>query len=251
MLLTGAPRTLLVASLLASAACGDFTLVDPLPEGPQLFVHLAAQSDESMRYNLDAAFRPGTDARGRPTEVVDPALYVEGAPVLPDTETRFGLWVYHWQQTPTTGDPDGLVLVTFPLLAGSAPPAHSITIPVTRRTGPADVDLPRGSTLVLGVALANRVTTGLSGGVNSWTLQIRQSCSGNDPGPPLVQIVGYEAHPSELQVPWDWLGAPSTGSLAACFQVSSFFDVVSAPYPANVGVSAQIAWRIHIVDPAP
>jgi hypothetical protein len=249
MLLNTACRSWLVGSLLAFEACGDFTLVEPQREGPFLSIDVGAVSDESTRYDLNALFRRGTDARGRPTEVVDRALYVEGTPILPGPELQPGVWPYHWQETRTTaGDPAGLVLVGFPVIAGSSPSTHSITIPVTRRTDAADVDLPRGANLVLRLALANRVTTGLSGGVDFWMLDIRGSCSGNDSRPQFT-ISGTGPHPSELHVPWQWLETLSTGSMSACFRAFSSFEVAGSPYPANVSVSVRLAWRIRIVVP--
>jgi hypothetical protein len=246
MLLKTAWRSWLLGPLLALEACGDFTLVEPQPEGPRLHIHIAAVSDESTRYDLNAVFSPGTDARGRPTEVVDRALYVEGTAVLPGPEIQPGLLLYRWQQTRTTaGD---LISVTLPVIEGSSPSTPYITIPVTRRTDPAEVDLPRGANLVLGLALANGVTTGLVGGVELWTLEIRESCAGNE-SPPQFAITGRGPHPSELHVPWQWLEPLSTGSMSACFRAFSNFEVADSPYPANVSAAVGLAWRIRIVGP--
>jgi hypothetical protein len=249
MLLKTACRSWLLRGLLALVACGDFTLVEPQPEGPALNIHVDAVSDQSTRYDLNAAFRRGTDARGRPTEIVDRALYVEGTPVLPGPETQPGIWFYRWQETrTTTGDPASLVRVTFPVIAGSSTPAHFITIPITQRTDPADVDLGRGNDLVLHLALANRVTTGLSGGVDFWRLDIRETCSGIDSGPQFT-ITGTGPHPSELHVPWQWLETLVTGPMSACLQAHSSFEVAGSPYPAFVSVSVRLVWRIRIVVP--
>ena len=248
MLLKTARQSLLLGSLLALAACGDFKLVDPQPgaDGPRLIISISAVTDETTQYDLHALFSPGTDERGRPTEVVDRTLGVEGTPVLPERETSEGFWPYHWQGTQTTTA--GLVLVTFPVIAGTSTTPHSITIPVTRRADVADVDLPRGSELVLGLSLANRVTTGLSGGVEFWMLEIRQSCSDGS-ARPLLTINGTGPHPADVRVPWQWLEALSTDQLSACFTAFSSFRAAGSPYPADVGAFVRLAFRIHVVAP--
>jgi hypothetical protein len=248
MLLKTARRSWLLRSLLALAAGGGVTLGDPQPgaDGPRLIISIGAVTNETTQYDLNAFFLPGTDERGRPTEVIDRTLGVEGTPVLPERETPQGFWLYRWQGTQTTTA--GLVLVTFPVIAGASPPTHSVTIPVTRRTGPADVDLPRGADLVLGTSLANRVTTGLSGGVEFWTLEIRQSCSDGNSRPQLT-INGTGPLLSELRVPWQWLDPLSTDQVSACLQAFSSYEVAGSPYPANASAFVRLAWRIHIVTP--
>ena len=248
MLLKTAGQSWLLGSLLALAACGDFTLVDPQPgtDGPRLHISIVAVTDETTQYDLYALFSPGMDERGRPTEVIDRALRVEGAPVLPEQQTPDGFWSYRWRGTQTTTA--GLVLVTLPVIAGASPPAHSITIPVTSRTGPADVDLARGAELVLGISSANRVTTGLSGGVESWTLEIRPNCSESTSRPQLA-IDGTGPFLSEVRVPWQWLEPLSTDQISACFQAFSSYEVAGAPYPASASAFVRLAWRIHIITP--
>jgi hypothetical protein len=224
-------------------------LVEPQPEEPLLAISLAAMSDESSRYELNAFFRRGTDARGHPVELVDRALYVEGTPVVPGPERTPGIWSYRWQETRVaTGAHADSVRVAFPVIATSSSGAHSITIPVTRRVDPADVDLVRGEDLVLRVSSADGATAGLTGGVDFWTLDIRQSCvsgSGRQ-----FTITGTGPHPSELRVPWRWLEALPVGSVAACFRSFWSFQVAGSPYQASVTVSVQLAWRIHVVGPA-
>jgi hypothetical protein len=242
------------AALLALAACDDFTLVEPQPgpEEPLLSVHVGALSDEtgSTRYDLNALFRRGTDARGVPTDVADRALYVEGAPILPEPETTPGMWSYRWQQTrATTGDGADSIHVAFPVIASSSPGTSSITIPVTRREDPADVRLTRGEDLVLRVSSADGAPPELSGGVEFWTLEIRQSCSGGD-ARTQFEIRGNSPYPSELRVPWQWLESVPGGSMSACFHAFSSFQVVGSPYRATVTVIAQLVWRIQVVEPA-
>jgi hypothetical protein len=248
MLLKAAGKAWLLGSLFTLAVCADFTLVDPQPgaEGPRLHISVGAVTDETTQYDLHALFSPGTDERGRPTEVIDRSLGVEGTLVLPGQETPQGVWLYRWQGTQTTTP--GLVLVTFPVIAGASPPTHSITIPVTRRTGPADVDLPRGTDLVLGISLANRVTTGLSGGVEFWTLEIRQSCSESMSRPQLT-INGTGPLLSEVRVPWQWLEPLSTDQISACLQAFSSYQVAGSPYPANASAFVRLAWRVHVITP--
>ncbi len=248
MLLKAARQSWLLGGLLALAACGDFTLVDPQPgaDGPRLSIQIVAVTDEITQYDLSAVFSPGTDERGHPTEVIDRALGVEGTPVLPERETQEGFWLYRWQGTQTTTA--GLVLVTFPIVADASPSTHSITIPVTRRTGPTDVDLARGADLVLGLSLANRVTTGLSGGVEFWAVEIRQSCSDRN-SPAQLTVTGTSPLLSELRVPWQWLEPLSSGQMSVCLQAFSSFEVAGSPYPANASAFVRLAWRVHIVTP--
>ncbi len=248
MLLKTARQSWLHGALLALAACGDFTLVEPQSgaDGPRLSISISAVTDEITQYDLNALFSPGTNERGRPTEVIDRTLGVEGTPLLPERETQEGFWIYRWQGTQTTTA--GLVLVTFPIVADASPSTHSITIPVARRTGPADVDLPRGADLVLGLSLANRVTTGLSGGVEFWALEIRPSCSDANSRPQLT-LNGTGPLLSELRFPWQWLEPLSTDQMSVCLQAFSSFEVAGSPYPANVSAFVRLAWRVHIVTP--
>jgi hypothetical protein len=248
MLLKTMGQAWLLGSLLALAACGDFTLVDPqaAADGPRLQISIGAVTDETTQYDLHAVFSPGTDERGRATEVIDRTLGVEGTPVLPERETPEGFWLYRWQGTQTTTA--GLVLLTFPVIAGASPATHSVTVPVTRRTGPADIDLPRGSELILGISLANRVTTGLSGGVEFWQLEIRPSCSDGISRPQLT-INGTGPLLSEVRIPWQWLEPLSTDQMSACLQAFSSYEVAGSPYPANASAFVRLAWRIRIVTP--
>jgi hypothetical protein len=253
MLLRTPLRRGLPGILLALEACGDFTLVEPQPPEPEptaLSVSLSAISDESTRYDLDAVFRPGTDASGEPTRVVDPALRVEGTPVLPDQEAEPGLWFYQWEHSrATTGDGVDSVRVTFPVVANSSPATYSIAIPVPGRAGPADLGLIRGEDLLLRVTPAPDRPPGLSGRGDFWMLEIRQSCSVADSGPQ-VMITARGPYPSELRVPWQWLQALAAGPMSACFHAASSFEAVGSPYPASVGVVVRLAWRIQVVEPA-
>jgi hypothetical protein len=242
------------AGLLALAACDDFTLVEPepQPEEPLLSVHVRALSNEteSTRYELNALFRRGTNARGEPTEVAHRALYVEGAPILPERETIPGVWSYRWQQTRvTTGDGADSIRVAFPVIANLSPGTSSITIPVTRREDPVDVRLTRGEDLLLRVSSAAGAPPELSGGVGFWTLEIRQSCSGANPGPQF-EIRGDGPHPSQLRVPWQWLERLPGSSMSACFRAFSSFQVVGSPYRATVTVIVELVWRIEVIEPA-
>jgi hypothetical protein len=237
------------AGLLALAGCDDFTLVEPQPEETLLAVHVNAVSDESTRYDLNALFRRGTDAGGHQTELVDRALYVEGTPVLPGPETTPGVWSYRWQETRVaSGTHADSVHVAFPVIAASSR-THSVTIPVTRREDPADVDLTRGDDLLLRVSSVDGATPELSGGVDFWTLDIRPGCSG-DGSLEQFTIRGRGPFPSELRVPWRWLETLPIDSMSACLRVFSSFQAIGSPYRAHVTVTVQLAWRIHLVGPA-
>jgi hypothetical protein len=254
MLLKTALRSWLFLGVLVLVACGDFTLVEPQPqpEEPLLSVHVSALSNEteSTRYELSAYFRRGTDARGEPTEIADSALYVEGTPVLPEPETTPGAWLYRWQQTrAATGDGADSIRVAFPAIASSSPSTSSITIPVTRREGPVDVRLTRGQDLLLRVSSADGAPPGLSGALGFWTLEIRQSCSGGDPGPQF-EIRGSSPYGSELRVPWQWLATLPGSSMSACFRAFSSFQVAGSPYRASVTVIVELVWRIQVIEPA-
>lgn len=254
MLLKTALRSWLFPGVLVLVACGDFTLVEPQPqpEEPLLSVHVSALSNEteSTRYSLNALFHRGTNVRGEPTEVADRALYVEGTPVLPEPETIPGAWSYRWQQTrATTGDGADSIRVAFPVIANSSPGTSSITIPLTRREDPVDVRLTRGEDLLLRVSSADDAPPELSGGVIFWTLEIRQSCSGGDPGPQF-EIRGSSPYGSELRVPWQWLATLPGSSMSACFRAFSSFQVVGSPYRATVTVIVELVWRIQVVEPA-
>jgi hypothetical protein len=236
------------AGLFAIAGCADFTLVEPQPEEPLLAVHVDAVSDETTRYEVSAFFRRGTDDRGQPTELVDRALYVEGTPVLPGPETTPGILSYRWEQIrPTTSSRPDSVRVAFPVVA-SSPRTHSITIPVSSRDDPADISVTRGDELLLRVSPAGDATSELSGGVDFWILEIRQSCTGGG-ATAQFEIRGSGPFPAELRVPWRWLERLPITSIAACFRAFSSFQVVDSPYRANVSVTVRLMWRIQVVEP--
>jgi hypothetical protein len=246
--MTTALRWSLRAALLALVACDGLTLVEPPPDEPALSIHLDAVSDESSRYDLNALFRRGTDARGHPTELVDGALYVEGTAILPGAERTPGHWSYRWEEDrAATGDQRDSVRVVFPVIATS-PHRHSMTIPIAARDGPANVGLTRGEDLVLRVSPPGGATPPPFGGVDFWTLEIRQSCSSNDSAAQFT-ISGRGPFPSELRVPWQWLETLPVGSMSACFRAFASYGVVGSPYLTGVSVTVRITWRIHVVEP--
>jgi hypothetical protein len=235
-----------LVGLFTLAACADVRLVEPsAEEEPALSVHVAAVDDESSRYEVNALFRPGMDRRGRPTELADRALYVEGTPVLPVATRSPDTWSYRWQEAGPRGDS---LRLTFPVVAGSSPGAYSITVAVPRRDGPRDMDWTRGEDLVLRVSPASGDTPKLSGRILQWRLELGQSCSGSGTGPDFT-VTGMHAYP-ELRVPWQWLETHAGVSLAACFHVVSSFEAAGAPYRSSVTVVAQVRWRIRVVAPA-
>jgi hypothetical protein len=241
MLLTRVHRVLLLGGLLTFAACGDFTLVEPEQEQPFLHIHVGALSDETTRYDLNAFF-----FGGQQIGIVDQALQVEGMRIPPVVDDTRGIWSYRWQGTRTTDVGQGdLVRVALPIPASSSAAPFTITIPVTSRIDPLNVDLPRGTDLVLRVSLANRVTTGLSGGVEFWQLEVADSCWDVDSAPQ-VSLFGRAVHPSELRIPWQWIEIAGA-STSVCFTAFSSFEVAGSPYRASVGVSARLVWRIRVV----
>lgn len=237
--------------LLALGACGDFTLVEPPRQEPWLAISIRASGVEPTHYDLVALFSRGQNAGGGPMEVVDNALSVEGTRVLPEEDSPPGAWSYRWEWTRTAAeDPNGLVRITLPVIPLLSMSSQSVTVPVTRRAGPADVELPRGSDLVLGLALSNRVTTNLVGSVEFWSLEIKEDCAVPDSGPrlPRFTMQGTSSHPAELRVSWPVLEQILSSPMSACFSASSFYEVAGSPYPANVSVRVQLAWRINVTE---
>jgi hypothetical protein len=237
------------AGLLALAACGDFTLVEPQPDGPFFSIQIVAVNDESTRYQVSAFFDRGRDADGSPTEVVDRALYIDGTPVLPEPERLPGFWSYGWEETRASDDRAESLRVVLPVIAGSSASALSITIPITRREDPFDINLVRNEDLVLRVSPQDAAPPGLSRGANSWTLEILRTCSGGDLTAPQFKIDGSGGLPPELRVPWQWLEPLSISSTSACLRALSTFEVVGSPYLVHVSVFARLGWRIQIVAP--
>jgi len=247
MLLSASRRCRVLSGLLALVACGDFELLEPEPEPPGLAIHVLVVSDETTRYVLSGFLRSGTDARGTPNDLLDAALYVDGAPVLGDVTSEPGIRQYDWERTATaTGDRIDSIRVSFPVIAGVSSGAQSITIPIPQREGPRDVVLTRGEDLSLRVsALASTAPLGLSGGLSFWALDVGRSCSGGGPGT-FVSISGANALPADLRVPWSWLETLAADEVDACLRASTSFQVIDSPYFAIVILALEVAWRIRV-----
>jgi hypothetical protein len=242
-------RKALLGLLVAAINCSDFTLVEPETAPavePAMSVLLRADRSGSSHYELSAVFFRGADSRGRPGELADRALYVEGNALQPRIETGSEVWRYDWEETRADeGVQADSLRIRPPVLAGSPLPGVTVTIPITGREGPADVTWAEGEDLRLHVSPAVAATTQLSAESSDWTLDLADACGGAGRSRPL-SVVGRGAYPPEFRVPWEWLASATPAPAVACLRALSRYRVLNAPYRMDLFVDLQLTWRIHV-----
>ncbi len=241
-------RRALLALLVATTSCSDFTLVEPeVPPQPTeslMSVLLRADRSDISRYQLSAIFGRGLDARRQLIELADEAFYVEGDALHP-VETVYGLWRYEWEETRADGGAQADSLQIRPPVPEGAPlPGLTVTIPIAGREGPADVTWAEGEDLRLRVSPGIGTTPQLSEGLIDWRLELGDTCQGSS-GPRLF-IAGRGTFPAEFRVPWEWLVSSTPAPAAACLRAFSRYRVPDAPYRMDVFVELHLAWRVHV-----
>jgi hypothetical protein len=243
-------RKALLGLLVAAISCRDFTLVEPEPAQQQeealISVLLTVDRSESSHYKLSAVFFPGLDSRGRPRELADRVLDVEGDALQPSIHTGSELWEYDWERTRAdAGVGADSLRVRPPVLAGSQLPGATVTIPIAGREGPTDVTWAEGADLRLPVSPAIGATAQLSGGPMDWTLELGDACGGAGTSRALF-VAGRGAYPPEFRVPWEWLLSATPAPAVACLRAFSSYRVSNAPYRMDVVVVLHLTWRIHV-----
>jgi hypothetical protein len=242
-------RAFLATLAILAMACYEFALVGPEPDlQPRLFLHAAAVHDELLVYMASGVLIAGTDSEGRPRQLSDSSMQVQDQVIQP--RINHEALSYQWSDTLTATDisPEWISIRT-PALLDQPTSSRLISIPLTTRADPFNVDLPTGENLRLGVSAPTIPATGLIARSSQWQLQLRK----REVGASFLSVQGQEFVGRDLTVPWTWLEqnvAPGDTIIATLY-VFGDYDPPGVPFSIDIGAFSRLVWQVRIVASAP
>lgn len=236
-------RVALITVVLA-LACEPFELTGPpAAQAPRFYAGVSIRHEDSLVIDLDAHFQHGRDGAGRPYAVVDSTLGVDGKILTPTRHDRVDALVYSWRHT---GAPRSDSMVLRVPKTQSAPADFVTVIPLPTRVDSADLVLAPDEDLRLHVATPGVDSLRIAGGLGSWRLELRSTCSS---GSTSMSIQQSGPLPPELRIARSLIDNLGVDSLRACLWSYTSYRALQAPYPIEVFVSFRSEWRVTLTSP--
>jgi hypothetical protein len=235
-------RAVLAISLIATACDYSFPLAPAVDARIEVAVDVIEA--DSVVVELGAALRPGRSEGGPWRTVTDPALTLGAWTVFPDEGSTRDTPRYEARRTFEPGDPeagpflDGLASgpVVPPSVSGF-PGRATGPIPMVRREGPHNIEMPPNGDLIIRIALVNQPDK-FDG---RWTLDVAHENS----GVPLLYLSRAGAPPDSMAVPGMLFGECSAAFLVLRLRYIAGYVVLGEP---RVGVLLAVAttteWKV-------
>jgi hypothetical protein len=230
-------------AMLALITAGCFDIVAPRERDPYVGVESLAIHDDALSVQMRIRVYAGTDGAGRPNELSDPTIYLNGSAVDPVEPPRDGMYAYAVTLPLPEPLPDGgALLLTLPPFPAAAASSFVLPVPIVVRRGTAAIQLRRGGDLVIGVALPG-ATAGFQRA--QWSLELTASCGA---GAAFAALGAQSWPPTALTVPWSMLQATAPPAFDACLSFVGAFEHTDAGYTTQLATLTQARWRVEIRD---
>ena len=233
-------RPALIALL--TTGCVDFGLVAPGEREPLVQIRAEVSHAETLAVGVEVLLVTAADAEGRPYELADPTIYLNGAAVRPAVRPANGIYTFRTKLNPPEPTaPAEFLHVSIPALAAGAATPPAIAVPFTGRRGDVTLSLGAGDDLVLRIAAPDAGHTATSA---HWHLDLRASC--DSAGRIFAVLQSSGRPPDPLIVPRLILQQLAPPRFEACLLVASSTTSGDAGYRRSLIVQTRAQWHVEI-----